>query len=106
VLKSQAMQQTLQALGATGADVVVLAAPPVTGSADSGALAALADGVIVVIDQSHARRDRLLLLKRSLAEAGARILGCVVCHETLNSSSSVEQPEAVADAPLPPGART
>ncbi len=101
VLKSAAMQRVLRALGATGADVVVLAAPPVTGAAASGELAAQADGVMVVVELPQARKHALLRLKRSLEEAGANMLGCVVCHERLNRSRYAEQSGVAAEVPLP-----
>ena len=91
VLKSQAMTNIFQAFGATGADVVVLVSPPVTGSADTCALAAHADGVIVVIERPHARKEKLMQMKRVLEESGARVLGYVVSGEPPNQSKPSEQ---------------
>jgi Mrp family chromosome partitioning ATPase/capsular polysaccharide biosynthesis protein len=101
VLKSRGMQAAFRALGKAGADEVVLAGPPVMGSADTCALAALADGVVVVIGRSHARKAQLLRMKQSLEEAGARVLGCVVWSTASNQSPYAERPDAVAGAPVP-----
>ncbi len=101
VLKSRAMQSVFQALRKTEADAVVLAAPPVTGSSDACVLPALADGAIVVIGRSHARKVQLLRMKQSLTEAGVRILGCVVWSSASTQARALEQPDKVAGARLP-----
>jgi Mrp family chromosome partitioning ATPase len=100
VLKSRALGAVFQALRHTKADVVVLAAPPVTGSPDSWVVPALADGVVVVVGRAHARRAQLLRMNRSLEEAGSKILGCVPWSNTASQPHSVEPVDAVAGAPL------
>lgn len=100
VLRSRAVQKIFRAFGKIEADMVVLAAPPVTGSADTCALAALADGVIVVVDLAHARRQKLMQVKRSLEEAGARVLGLVACSAPLNQPVPSEQPSGVERATI------
>ncbi|HLW01584.1 MAG TPA: Wzz/FepE/Etk N-terminal domain-containing protein [Ktedonobacterales bacterium] len=101
VLKSQAMGEVFQALRKTEADAVVLAAPPVNGSEENCVIPALADGVLVVIGRSHARRAQLLRMKRSLEEAGAKILGCVLWSNGANQLQPVGQPGDVVEVPLP-----
>jgi capsular exopolysaccharide synthesis family protein len=100
VLKSQAMKHIFDAFTEVEADVVILAAPPVTGSADSCALAALADGVVVVIDRRQVRKEKLAQMKRSLEEAGAKVLGCVVCSKPGNRSRQVVQRDVLEGAPI------
>lgn len=84
VLKSHAMQAVLDSLRDTGADIVVLAGPPVSQSAGACALAAQVDGVIVVIDSPRTGKGKLAQIKTRLEESGARVLGCVVSGEPLN----------------------
>ena len=99
VLKSPAVKRIFQGFGATGADVVVVASLPVTSSADSRALAAQVDGVIVVIGRSHARKERLVRMKRRLDEAGARVLGYVIVSEPLNRPEPAQQQGILESAP-------
>lgn len=86
LLESQAMQHVFEALRACGAEVVVFAGPPVSRSSGVGALGALVDGVIVVVELARARKDKLLRMKALLAESGAAVLGCVVSEGPLPSS--------------------
>jgi Mrp family chromosome partitioning ATPase len=46
--------------------------------ADASAIAAAADGVILVVDLPQARRRQLLTAKRQLANAHANLVGIVV----------------------------
>ena len=100
VLKSRAMKGILQALGDIEADLVVLASPPVTGSADSCALAASVDGVIVVVERPHARKEKLMKMKRVLEESGARVLGWVVAGDVSNQLKDAEQQIMPKEAPV------
>lgn len=100
VLRSRAVRKIFRAFGKIEADMVVLASPPVTGSADTCALAALADGVIVVVDLAYASKQKIMRMKWSLEEAGARVLGLVACRATLSQSVPSEQPGGVEGAPI------
>jgi Mrp family chromosome partitioning ATPase len=60
------------------ADCVVVDTVPVSTVADASAVAAAADGVILVVDLNHARRRELLAAKRQLAHARAKVFGIVV----------------------------
>ena len=51
---------------------------PVSTAADATAVAAAADGVILVVDFERARRRDLLAAKRQLANARAELLGIVL----------------------------
>jgi Mrp family chromosome partitioning ATPase len=60
------------------ADYVLVDTFPVSTVADASAIAAAADGVILVVDLPRARRRQLLTAKRQLANARANLLGIVV----------------------------
>jgi len=62
------------------ADYVVVDTVPVSTVADATAVAAAADGVILVVDLQRARRRDLLTAKKQLANARARVFGMVVNH--------------------------
>ncbi|HEX7300627.1 MAG TPA: Wzz/FepE/Etk N-terminal domain-containing protein [Solirubrobacteraceae bacterium] len=60
------------------ADYVLVDTVPVSTVADASAVAAAADGVLLVVDLERARRRDLLAAKRQLANARAPILGIVL----------------------------
>jgi polysaccharide biosynthesis transport protein len=60
------------------ADYVIIDTPPISVAADASTVAAMADGVIVVVDRTRSRRDVLAAAREQLANARARILGVVV----------------------------
>jgi Mrp family chromosome partitioning ATPase len=60
------------------ADYVLVDTFPVSTVADASAIAAAADGVILVVDLPRARRRELLTAKRQLTNARANLLGIVV----------------------------
>jgi hypothetical protein len=60
------------------ADYVLVDTFPVSTVADASAIAAAADGVILVVDLPRARRRALLTAKRQLANARANLVGIVV----------------------------
>jgi Mrp family chromosome partitioning ATPase len=59
-------------------DYVLVDTVPVSTVADASAVAAAADGVILVVDLDRARRRELLTAKKQLANARAKLLGIVV----------------------------
>jgi capsular exopolysaccharide synthesis family protein len=61
----------------TEADYVILDAPPIQVAAEASSLAAVADGVLLVIDIACATRDILLATRRQLDHAQARVFGIV-----------------------------
>jgi Mrp family chromosome partitioning ATPase len=84
-LRSSAMRQVLEALLSSEADVVLVSAPPVLGTAaalarDTGtlALATELDGLLLVVELGRARESALLRARAALDEAGVRLVGCVV----------------------------
>jgi capsular exopolysaccharide synthesis family protein len=60
------------------ADYVILDTPPISLAADASTVAAMADGVIVVLDRGRSRRDVLAAARDQLAHARAHVLGIVV----------------------------
>jgi capsular exopolysaccharide synthesis family protein len=60
------------------ADYVLLDTPPVSVAADASTVASMADGVIVVVDGTRARRDVLSGARDQLMHARAHVLGVVV----------------------------
>jgi Mrp family chromosome partitioning ATPase len=66
------------------ADYVLVDTVPVSTVADASAVAAAADGVILVVDLERARRRDLLAAKRQLANARATILGIVLNRATVD----------------------
>ncbi len=60
------------------ADWIVVDTVPVSTVADASAVAAAADGVILVVDLDQARRRELLAAKKQLANARATVFGLVV----------------------------
>jgi Mrp family chromosome partitioning ATPase len=60
------------------ADFVLVDTVPVSTVADASAVAAAADGVILVVDLERVRRRELLTAKRQLTNARAKIIGIVI----------------------------
>jgi Mrp family chromosome partitioning ATPase len=60
------------------ADYVVVDTVPISTVADASAVAAAADGVLLVVDLNQARRRDLLAAKKQLANARAKVFGMVV----------------------------
>jgi capsular exopolysaccharide synthesis family protein len=63
---------------ASNYDVVLLDSPPVLGLADAPALAALADGVVFVIEAERGRRGALKTALKRLRSVNALLLGAVL----------------------------
>ena len=78
LLDSKAMQRLLTALGSCGSEVVIFDTPSLLGLSDASILASKADGTIVVVDITRAKKGHLKQLKAILEQAGANVLGCVV----------------------------
>jgi capsular exopolysaccharide synthesis family protein len=67
------------------ADFVLVDTSPVATVADSSAVAAAADGVILVVDLNRTRRRDVLAARQQLRNASATILGIVVNHAAVTS---------------------
>ncbi|HSQ39550.1 MAG TPA: CpsD/CapB family tyrosine-protein kinase [Anaerolineales bacterium] len=76
ILGSQKMEQLLMQLKAR-ADVIVLDAPPVTVAVDASVLGVRTDGVLLVVQAGHTRRDHIAQAKELLERFHVRLLGAV-----------------------------
>jgi capsular exopolysaccharide synthesis family protein len=77
LLNSQRMQKLLASLSEM-MDVVIFDSPPVTAFADARVLSSRVDGVMLVTQASHTRRDLARQAVASLQQAGANLLGAVL----------------------------
>jgi capsular exopolysaccharide synthesis family protein len=59
-------------------DVIMVDSPPVTAVADASILAPRADGVVLVLDARHTRREQARRAKEQLERVNAHILGVVL----------------------------
>lgn len=84
LLGSEAMSETLAALVAF-ADIVVMDTPPVLAVADARALAAHADGVLLVTALGQTPRGALKAAMRLLSAPNIRVLGTVLNKVTTSS---------------------
>jgi Mrp family chromosome partitioning ATPase len=86
------------------ADYVLVDTVPVSTVADATAVAAAADGVILVVDLERSRRRDLLTAKKQLANARARIFGIVLNNADVGGAPYTAQqdgrvPEHAMTAP-------
>jgi polysaccharide biosynthesis transport protein len=77
-LYPQQAAETIEQL-LTGADLVVLTAPPVDGSASSMVWAHAADATLLVAERDHTKREQLGPAVESLRIAEANVIGTVLC---------------------------
>lgn len=77
LLSSERFPQLLDSLKASY-DYILLDAPVVLASADASALAACADGVVLVVESGKEEPKTVQLAKKRLEQAKAKILGCVL----------------------------
>jgi receptor protein-tyrosine kinase len=77
LLESEQMGELLQRLR-TQFDMVVVDSPPIIPVADSVALAARSDGVVVVARAGSTHRDRLVDAVRQVERSGGRFLGVLM----------------------------
>lgn len=78
LLASRPCRVALSALKASGADMIVVDAPPLRSADQASVLAEVADGFLPVVDLADTSIQHLLSLQSSLADAGASVLGCIV----------------------------
>lgn len=77
LLASARMNALLQRVAAE-ADLVLIDAPPVLAVTDAALLAAKVDGVLLVVNAGHTRREHALRAKAMLAKVNARLIGAVL----------------------------
>lgn len=66
-------------------DIVLFDAPPVTAVADAAILGVKVDGVLLVIDSGHTRRDQAERAKELLEKANVRIIGVALANAPRDS---------------------
>ena len=84
MLDSKAMEQFIQLVSRCGAEIVIFDTPPLLGLSDTNILAPKVDGTLLVVDITQANKKNVKQVKALLAQAGARVLGCVVNKEMLS----------------------
>jgi Mrp family chromosome partitioning ATPase len=89
LLDSKAMQHLLQALSNYGAEIVIFDTPPLLGLSDASILASKVDGTLVAVDITRARKESLKQVKVLLAQAGTRVLGCVINKQQRNRKNTI-----------------
>ena len=77
LLSSERFPQLLDGLKASY-DYILIDAPAVLAGADASALAACADGVVLVVESGKEEPKTVQLAKKRLEQAKAKILGCVL----------------------------
>lgn len=77
LLGSQRMQAVIDHLGA-GDEMVMIDSPPVLSVADAAILAAMVDGVVLVVDPGHSKRRDVIRSREALEAVGAHIIGVVI----------------------------
>jgi non-specific protein-tyrosine kinase len=73
-------------------DLVLVDAPPYLTVADAAVLAPGADGVILVVEQAHVRKDEVRAACHLLAEVKAKVIGLVVNRARQNGSYGYPKP--------------
>lgn len=111
VFRSAAMGRLSAALVASGAQRVLYSAPPLLHSSMARALANRADGILLVINPEHVRRDKMQRANSLLSRQGIRVLGYVLAREqdqlpVRAVANTVAGSEAPATIPPAEAART
>jgi Mrp family chromosome partitioning ATPase/capsular polysaccharide biosynthesis protein len=89
LLDSKAMQYLFKALSSCGAEVVIFDTSPLLGLSDTSILASKVDGTLVVVDITRARKGSIRPVKALLAQAGTRVLGCVVNKQRRSRKNTI-----------------
>ena len=89
LLDSKAMQHLIQALSNSGAEIVIFDTPPIPDLSDASIMASKVDGTLVVVDITRARKESLKQVKALLAQAGTRVLGCVINKQRRSRKNTI-----------------
>jgi non-specific protein-tyrosine kinase len=84
LLGSKRMEALIERLQAE-ADIVLFDTPPVTAVTDAAVLATRLDGVLLVLQAGHTRRDRAREARRLLEKVKANIVGVVLNNARLET---------------------
>jgi Mrp family chromosome partitioning ATPase len=63
-------------------DYVLISAPPIRCEVEAGLIGRLADGVVLVVEANHNRRDTVRRAKEQMESAQVRLLGAVLDQRT------------------------
>jgi succinoglycan biosynthesis transport protein ExoP len=96
LMGSQHMQELLHGL-AQQVDVVLIDSPPVLPVADATALAQAVDGVLLVLEAGHTRREAAWHAAESLRQVGANLVGVVLNAVPPHKGSYYSYHEAYGD---------
>jgi len=77
--------RTLLTLARESATFVIIDAPPVTAVSDALAIAAIADGTLLIVRAGHTRRPAAQRAKEQLQRVGANLLGVVLTDAPLTT---------------------
>lgn len=83
------MQHLIQALSNYGAEIVIFDTPPILGLSDASIMASRVDGTLAVVDITRARKESLKQVKALLAQAGTRVLGCVINKQRRSRKNTI-----------------
>jgi len=86
LISSKKMDEAITALKSR-ANIVLFDAPPVIAVTDSALLATKLDGVLLVLNAGHTRRDHAARAKELLDKIKVRIVGAVLTNATVDSST-------------------
>jgi non-specific protein-tyrosine kinase len=84
-LGSRRMEEVIAAL-LKRADVLLFSAPPVLAAMDAVVLGMKVDGVLLVVEARHTRRDHVQQAKERLEKAHVRIVGVTLTHASADNS--------------------
>jgi Mrp family chromosome partitioning ATPase len=99
-LGSRSLGDALASMKASRADVVIVDAPPFTAESSAAALAADADGVLVVVELGRTCRRDVMRLRKVLLDAHARVLGCIMVEPRARRNSTTATANRGLRAPL------
>jgi capsular exopolysaccharide synthesis family protein len=91
LVSSRRMHDLLEQL-AQSADLVLIDSPPVLPVADAAALAPMVDGVLLVLEAGHARRQAAVRAADSLHQVGARLVGVVLNRVPIDGADRYYHP--------------
>lgn len=77
-ITSKAMRTAMSMLRTAGATLMIVDGPPLLDTDGAGGFCTQVDGVILVVDLAHARRQKLLRVRSQLDQSRANIVGCVI----------------------------
>jgi non-specific protein-tyrosine kinase len=87
VLGAARMLDVIEALKSQ-ADIVLFDAPPVIAVADASVLGTRVDGVLLVVEANHTRREHAKRAKQQLEKLNIRVIGAVLTGASIDKAVS------------------